>query len=98
MEITTDQVIPRLVPANHHCTFDLLHSGWCYQFTCFRVLQRRELYHLLEFPEVFALRDSHKASSEESFIITLTKLSTGHSNVMLADIFGFSGDGMASLI
>jgi len=99
MEITADQVIPRLVPANHHRTFDLLHPGWCYQFTGFIVLQLRELYHLLELPAVFALMDrGHKASSEEAFIITLTKLATGHSNVMLADVFGYSGDGMVSLI
>jgi len=63
-----------LVPANHHRTFDLLHTGWCYQFTLFRVLQIRELYHLLEFPVVFALTDrGHKASSKEAFILTITQ-------------------------
>jgi hypothetical protein len=40
----------------------------------------------------------HKASSEEAFILTVTKTATGHSNVALADLFGFSGDGMVSLI
>jgi hypothetical protein len=88
MEITEDEVIPHLVLANHHRTFDLLHPGWCYQFTCFRVLQLREPYHLLEFPMVFALTDrGHKASSEEAFILTITKIATGHSNVALADHF-----------
>ncbi len=95
MEITPDQVIPRLVPANRNHTFDLLHPGWCYEKTQFCVAQLRELYHLLEFPLMFVLSEkSHFASSEEAFIITLTKLATGDSNVMLADCFGFSGDGM----
>jgi hypothetical protein len=99
MEITADEVIPRLDPANCHRTFDLLHPSWCYQFTHFRVFQLREMYHLLEFPAVFALTNrGHKASSEEAFILTVTKIATGHSNVALADIFGFSGDGMVSLI
>jgi len=99
MEITPDQVILRLVPENHIRTFDLLHPGWCYQNTHFRVLQLWELYHLLEFPAVFALMNrGHKASSEEAFIVTLTKMATGHNNVVLADMFGFSGDGMVSLI
>jgi hypothetical protein len=54
---------------------------------------------LLEFPVVFVLMDRcHKASSEEAFILTITKVATGHSNVALADLFGFSGDGMVSLI
>ena len=97
MEITPDQVIPPLVPANYHCTFDLLHPGWCYQNTHF--VQLWELYHLLEFPAVFALTNrGHKASSKEAFAVTLTKLATGHNNVVLVDIFGFSGDGMVSLI
>jgi hypothetical protein len=99
IEITAGDVIPRLAPLNRHRTFDLLHPGWCYQFTRFRVLQLRELYHLLEFPVVFALTNrGHKASSEEAFILTITKIATGHSNVALADIFGFSGDGIVSLI
>jgi hypothetical protein len=99
MEITPDQVIPCLVPANCHHIFDFLHPGWCYQFTHFRIVQLRELYHLLEFPAVFALTNrGHYASSKEAFIITLKKLATGHSNVMLAEIFRFSGDGMISLI
>jgi hypothetical protein len=88
-----------LVPANCHHIFDLLHPGWCYQFIHFRIVQLRELYHLLEFPAVFALTNrGHYASSKEAFIITLKKLATGHSNVMLAEIFRFSGDGMVSLI
>jgi hypothetical protein len=99
IEITPDQLIPHLVPANHHCTFDLLHPGLCYQNTRCRVLQLWELYHLLKFPVVFALTNrGHKAFSEEAFIVTLTKLATGHINVVLADRFGFSGDGMVSLI
>ena len=44
------------------------------------------------------LERRHYASLKEAFIITLTKLATGDSNVVLADCFGFSGDGMVSLI
>jgi len=53
MEITPDQVIPRLVPVNRNCTFDQLHPGWCYErrlgsvlfscgscITCWSFLQR----------------------------------------------------------
>ncbi len=99
MEITPAQVIPRLAPVNRNHTFDLLHPGWCYQKTRFLVIQLQELYHLLEFPVVYALTNrSHYVSTEEAFIITLTKLATGDSNVVLADTFGFSGDGMISLI
>ncbi len=99
MEITPAQVIPCLAPANRNRTFDLLHPGWCYQKTRFRVVQLRELYHLLEFPAVYALTNrSHYASSEEAFIIMLMKLASGDSNVVLADTFGFSADGMISLI
>jgi len=99
MEITPNQVILCLVPANRNHTFDLLHPGWCHQNTHFQVIQLWELYHLLEFPAVFALTNrGHYASSEEAFSITLTKLATGHSNVVLADLFGFLGDGMVSLI
>jgi len=77
----------------------LLHPGWCYQNTHFRVVQLWELYHLLEFPAMLALTDrGHKASSEEAFILTITEIATGRSNVALADLFGFSGDGMVSLI
>ena len=39
MEITPDQVIPHLVPANRNRTFDQLHPGWCYEKTHFRVVQ-----------------------------------------------------------
>jgi hypothetical protein len=99
METTPDQVIPHLVLANRNQTFDLLHPGWCYEKTRFRVAQLWELYHLLEFPVMFVLLERrHYASSKEAFIITLTKLATGDSNVVLADCFGFLGDGMVSLI
>ncbi len=39
MEITPDQVIPCLVPANQNRSFDQLHPGWCYEKTHFRVVQ-----------------------------------------------------------
>ncbi len=40
----------------------------------------------------------HYISSEETCILILMKLTTGASNVELTDCFGFSGDGMVSLI
>jgi hypothetical protein len=100
MEITHNQVIPRLmVPVNMNHTFDLLHPGWCYEETWFHVTQLWELYHLLEFPMMFVLSERrHYASSEEAFIITLIKLATRDGNLVLADCFDFSGDGMVSLI
>jgi len=99
MEITPDQVVPRLNPPNRHRTFDLLHEGWCYQHTQFRVVQLRELYHLLEFPATFTVSTKgNLASSEEVFILTMVKLATGKTNVELADLFGFCGDAMVSMI
>jgi hypothetical protein len=55
MEITPDQVIPRLVLANRNRTFDLFHPGWSYEKTWFCVAQLREMYHLLESPVMFFL-------------------------------------------
>jgi hypothetical protein len=100
MEITPDQVIPCLVPANRFHTFDQLHPGWCYEKTRFRVVQLRELYHLLEFLALLTLSDQgHYASLEEAFILTLVKVATGDTNVKLADCFiAYSGDGLVSLI
>jgi hypothetical protein len=54
---------------------------------------------LLEFPVHFTWSDrGHYASSEEAFILIMTMLATGDTNVKLADCFGFSGDWMVSLI
>ncbi len=98
MEITLDQVIPRLVPANRNRTFDQLHPGWCYEKTRFCVVQLRELYLLLEFPAVYALTNrGHYASSEEAYIITLMKLATGDSNVhgaFFMTVQGVCSDGL----
>jgi hypothetical protein len=99
IEITPDQVIPRLVPASRNHTFELIHPGWCYEKTQFRVAQLRELHNLLEFPVMSVLSERrYNASLEAAFIIILTKLATGDSNVVLANCFGFLGDGMVSLI
>jgi hypothetical protein len=86
---------------NFHFTFDLLHPGWCYQNTRFRVVQLWELYHLLEFPAVFALINRAIMLLPKKPLLLhyqSWQLATGHSNVVLADFFGFSGDGMVSLI
>jgi hypothetical protein len=67
MEIYPNQVIPHMVLVNRNHTFDLLHPGWCYKKTRFRVTQLWELYHLLEFPVMFVLSERrHYASSERS--------------------------------
>jgi hypothetical protein len=97
MEITPNQVIPPLVPAKGNCTFSLLHPGWCYEKTHFLVVELQELYHLLEFPAVFALINrGYHASLEEAFIVTLMKLATGDSNVEYVDTFAFWGTGWCS--
>jgi hypothetical protein len=44
-----------------------------------------------------SMKDS-LASSEEAFILTMVKLATGKKNVKLADLFGFCGDAMVSMI
>ncbi len=67
MEITLDQVIPRLVPANRNRTFDLLHPGRCYEKTQFRVAQLQELYHLLEFPVMLIFSERRRYASSEVF-------------------------------
>jgi hypothetical protein len=97
--ITPDQVIPCMNPPNRHRKFDLLYEGRCYQHTRFCVVQLHELYHLLEFPAMFTVSTKgNLASSEEAFILAMVKLATGKSNVELADLFGFCGDAMVSLI
>ncbi len=99
MENTPVQVIPCLVPANRHPTFDFA-ASWL-------VLSKHSfLSHTAIGAIPFAgvscgvslTNRGHYASSEEVFTVTLTKLGTGHSNVVFADIFGLSGDGMVTLI
>jgi hypothetical protein len=40
----------------------------------------------------------HKASSEEAFIITLTKLATGSTNISLVEVFGATTDKFISRV
>jgi hypothetical protein len=40
----------------------------------------------------------HKASSEEAFIITLTKLATGSTNTSLVEVFGATMDTFISRV
>ncbi len=89
MNIEPDQVIPHFAPANRNHTFDLLEDGWCYHHTCFTLIQLRELYLCLQLPLTFTISTvGHKASSEEAFIITVTKLATGRTNTSLMEVFG----------
>jgi hypothetical protein len=89
MNIEPEDRIPRLLQANLNRTFDLLDNGWCYHHTCFNVSQLQELYHHLNLPVTLMISTrGHKASSEEAFIITLTKLATCSTNTSLVEIFG----------
>jgi hypothetical protein len=89
MNIEPEDRIPRLLPANLNRTFDLLNDEWCYHHTRFNVSQLREQYLHLDLPVSLNISTrGHKASSEEAFIITLTKLATGRTNTGLVEIFG----------
>jgi hypothetical protein len=99
MNIEPEDIIPRLLPANRNRTFHLLDNGWCYHHTCFNVCQLQELYHRLNLPLSLAISTKgHKASSEEAFIITVTKLVTGSSNTSLMEVFGVSMDTFISRV
>jgi hypothetical protein len=89
INIEPDQVIPRFAPANRNHTFDHLEDKWCYHHTRFTITQLCELYLHLHFLVMFTVSTSgHKASSEEAFIITVTKLATGRTNTSLMEVFG----------
>jgi hypothetical protein len=99
MNIEPEDMIPRLLPANLNRTFDLLDNGWCYHHTRFTVSQLRELYHRLNLPVTLVISTrGHKASSEEAFIITLTKLATGSINTSLVEVFGATMDTFISTV
>jgi hypothetical protein len=82
MNFEPDQVIPQFALANCNRTLDLLEDGWCYHHTCcFTVAQLCELYLRLQLPVTFTISTvGHKASSEEAFIIAVTKLATSRTN------------------
>ncbi len=65
LEVTPDQVVPHLAPVNRYLTFDLFHPQWCYKNTRFRVVQLRELYHLLEFPAMLVASVRGNVASSE---------------------------------
>jgi hypothetical protein len=87
MNIEPEDDIPCLLQANRNHTLDLLDNGWCYHHTRFSVVQLHELYQRLNLPVSLTISTKgHKASSEEAFIITLTKLATGSSNTSLMEV------------
>jgi hypothetical protein len=93
MNIEPENRILRLLPANLNRTFDLLNDGWCYHHTRFNISQLRELYLRLDLPVSLTISTrGHKASSEEAFIITLTKLATGSTSTSLVEVFGATTD------
>jgi hypothetical protein len=99
MNIEPEDQIPRLLPANLNRTFDLLNNGWCYHHTRFNVSQLRELYLHLDLPVTLNISTrGHKASFEEAFIITLTKLATGSTSTSLVEMFGATTDTFISRV
>jgi hypothetical protein len=99
MNIEPEDVIPRLLPANLNCTFNLLENGWCYHHTRFSIIQLRELYHCLNLPLSLTISTrGHKASSEEAFIITVTKLAAQRSSTSLMEVFGVTMDTFISRV
>jgi len=99
MNIEPEDRIPRLLPANLNCTFYLLDNGWCYHHTRINIFQLWELYHHLNPPvSLTILTRGHKASSEEAFIITLTKLATGSTSTSLVEVFGATTDTFISRV
>jgi len=99
MNIEPEDQIPRLLPANLNRTFDLINDGWCYHHTRFNVSQLRELYLHLDLPVTLNISTrGHKASSEEAFIITLTKLATGSTSTSLVEVFGATTDTFISRV
>ncbi len=99
MNIEQEDRIPRLLPANLNCTFDLLNNEWCYHHTRFNVWQLWELYLCLDLPVNLNISTrGHKASFEEAFIITLTKLATVSTSTSLVEVFGATTDTFISRV
>jgi hypothetical protein len=99
MNFEPEMVIPRLLPANLNHTFDLLDNRWYYHHASFNACQLQELYHRLNLPVSLTISTSgHKASSEEAFIIILTKLATGRASTSWVEVFGASTDTFISRV
>jgi hypothetical protein len=93
MNINEDDIIPRNNVFNRNRTLNLLRDSWAYANTCFNVAQLSELYFRLQLPATFIISQrGHKASSEEAFIITLTKIASSKTNVDLTEVFGATTD------
>ncbi len=74
---------------NRNRTQNLLSDSWAYANTHFNLAQLSELYFHQQLPATFIISQrGHKASSEEVFIITLTKIASGKTNVDLTELFG----------
>jgi hypothetical protein len=68
----------------------MLDNRWCILI---------ELYHHLLLPVMFSISPKgHKASSEEAFIITITKLATSRSSTSLMEVFGATTDTFISRV
>jgi len=92
MNINEDGIIPRNNVFNRNRTLNLLSDSWAYTNTR-NVAQLSELYFRLQLPATFIISQrGHKASSEEAFIITLTKIASGKTNVDLTELFGATTD------
>jgi hypothetical protein len=87
MNIKEDDIIPRNNVFNRNRTLNILSDSWAYANTRFNSAQLSELYFRLYLPATFIIfQQGHKASSEEAFIITLTKIASGNTNVDLTEL------------
>ena len=98
MNITQDQIVPRLPPVAQHRSFNLLHPDWCLQYTRLKIDQLRELHRLLRFPLMIDVGDQNRCTSEEALIITLVKLTQGFTLVHCKTFFGEATDSRLSKI
>jgi len=86
-------IIPRIFFLNRTRTLNLLSDSWAYANTRLNVAQLSKLYIHLQLPATFTFsQQGYKASSEEAFIITLTKIALGKTNVDLTEVFGATMD------
>jgi len=98
MNITQDQIVPRLPPVAQHRSFNLLHPDWCLQYTRLKIDQLRELHRFLHFPVMIDADNRYRCTSEEALIITMVKLTQGFTLVHCRTFFGEASDSRLSRI
>ncbi len=92
LNIEPEQVIPSLLPANLNHTFDLLDNvGGATTKLISMFVSFKSCTIILAFHLFTISTRGHKASTEEAFIITITKLAAGRTSESLMDVFGDTG-------